>query len=143
VRSLRARARDNDGSAIIEFIVMALVLMVPLVYVILSAFEVQRSAFGVAEAARQAGRAYATSGPDDDPQARAFYAANLAVADQGLGSLPAGGVSISTPGGFCAGATVTVTVSLVAHPPMLRGVVNIPVSAEHTETLDEFQDLAC
>jgi hypothetical protein len=128
----------------IEFIAVAIVLMVPLVYVILSAFEVQRSAFAVAEGARQAGRAYVTAGGGDEAEARALYAANLAVVDQGFDALPAGGLSVSAPSGFCRGGTVTVTLTMTAHPPMLGNAVNIPVTAEHTETIDEFQELeAC
>ena len=48
---------DEDGSATVEFVYLAILLMIPLVYVIISAFEAQRTAFAVAEAARQAGRA--------------------------------------------------------------------------------------
>ena len=137
----RGRVRDDAGSAMIEFIAVAIVLMVPLVYVILSVFEVQRSAFAVAEGARQAGRAYVTAGDGAEAQARALYAANLAVVDQGFEALPAGGLHVDAPSGFCGGGTVTVTLTMTAHPPMLGRAVNIPVTAEHTETIDEFQEL--
>ena len=56
--------------------------MVPLVYVLLAVFQVQRAAFGVTEAARQAGRAFVTAG-SDRRGARA-RAAQLALADQGV-----------------------------------------------------------
>ena len=55
--------RDDDGNALVEFTVLSLLLLVPLVYVLLGVFQVQRAAFGVTEAARQAGRAFAARTP--------------------------------------------------------------------------------
>ncbi|MFI5955247.1 hypothetical protein [Cryptosporangium sp. NPDC051539] len=51
------RPRGDDGSAIIEFVWGGVLLLVPLLYVVLAVFEVQRNAFAVTEAAREAGRA--------------------------------------------------------------------------------------
>ena len=53
------RPTGDAGNALVEFTYLAVLLMVPLVYVLLAGFQVQRAAFGVTEAARQAGRAYA------------------------------------------------------------------------------------
>lgn len=75
------RPRGDDGNAVVEFVYLAVLLMVPLVYVVLAVFDVQRAAFGVTEAARQAGRTWVASGCDDD---RARAAADLALADQGI-----------------------------------------------------------
>ena len=55
------RPTGDAGNALVEFTYLAVLLMIPLVYVLLSAFQVQRAAFGVTEAARQAGRAYTTA----------------------------------------------------------------------------------
>ncbi len=63
------RPAGDAGNAVVEFSTLAVLLMVPLVYVLLSVFEVQRASFGVTEAARQAGRAYVTA--DDPAQGRA------------------------------------------------------------------------
>ena len=82
---MRWRSRRGDeGNALIEFSYLAVVLMVPLLYVLLGVFEVQRASFGVTEAARQAGRAYATADDAGSGQARAATAAGLAMRDQGL-----------------------------------------------------------
>ena len=77
-------AGDEEGSAVVEFVLVAVLVLVPLLYVVLAAFHVQRTSFAVTQAAREAGRAFATA---DDPatgEARARYAVELAMADHGL-----------------------------------------------------------
>ncbi|MGZ4493630.1 MAG: hypothetical protein ACXVWU_02920, partial [Nocardioides sp.] len=61
-----------------------ILLLVPLVYVMLAVFEVQRSAFAVSAATRAAGRAYAIAPTEADGRARARAAAAVALRDQGL-----------------------------------------------------------
>ena len=54
---VRALLRNDDGgNAIIEFVYLAVLLMVPLVYVLLTVFRVQGAAYAVSSAAREAGR---------------------------------------------------------------------------------------
>ncbi|MCI0686665.1 MAG: hypothetical protein L0Y54_05425 [Sporichthyaceae bacterium] len=79
----RVPGRD-DGSAIIEFCYLAILLMVPLVYVVLVVFEVQRAGYAVTQAAREAGRAFVTTDRPADAHARAYAAAWLALRDHGL-----------------------------------------------------------
>jgi hypothetical protein len=62
--TLRARlgdrlhvARDDDGTALVEFFWLGILLMVPITYAILFAFQMQRAVFAVTEATRSAGRA--------------------------------------------------------------------------------------
>nr|WP_230204835.1 hypothetical protein [Parafrankia elaeagni] len=84
-----ARAGDADrGSAMIEFVGLSLVLLVPFVYLFLAVFAVQRAAFGATQAAREAGRAYATAPSESAGLERARLAAQLAFADQGIHSAP-------------------------------------------------------
>ena len=45
----------------IEFVGVTLLLLLPLLYLLLSVFSVQRAAFAVTQAAREAGRAYSTA----------------------------------------------------------------------------------
>ena len=67
-----------------EFVYLAILLMVPLVYVLLTVFRVQGAAYAVSSAAREAGRVYATSESPDDAYERAFAAASIVMADSGL-----------------------------------------------------------
>lgn len=81
----RFDVHSNDrGNAIVEFLGVGIVLLLPLIYLVLAVFEVQRNLFAVKEAAREAGRALATADSLDSGVARARYAADLALQDQGL-----------------------------------------------------------
>ena len=56
---MRRRRRSERGSALVEVVWLGILLLVPLLWVVLSVFEVQRGAFAVTSAARSAARAYA------------------------------------------------------------------------------------
>ena len=85
----RARRRgDEAGSALVELTWLGLLLLVPMLWIVLSVFEVQRGAFGVSSAARSAGRAYTLAPNDAVGQARAEAAVRLALDDQGLEGQP-------------------------------------------------------
>jgi len=76
--------RHEEGTALVEFVWLGMLLLVPLVYLILYAFQVQRGVFAVTEATRAAGRAYVTAGPNEDACTRAYVAADLAMRDHGM-----------------------------------------------------------
>ena len=117
---------NDDGSAALEFVTVAVVLFVPLVYVLLTVFAVQRAAFAVSAAAREAGRAYVTG---FDAQA----AADLALADQLPGEPRADLTLDGTPEpGTSVRATVTYEVSVL-------GVGTFPVTATHVATVDRYR----
>jgi hypothetical protein len=80
----RRRPARDGGAATVEFVFIGVMTLVPLLYLVLAVFEAQRNTFAVTQAAKEAGRAYATA---DDPESglvRARYAMRLALADQGL-----------------------------------------------------------
>lgn len=140
------RRRGEDGNALVEFTYLAVLLMVPLVYLLLTVFQVQRAAFGVTEAARQAGRAYARADSPDQGQARADEAARLALADQGIED--AGGPVVDCPDpGPCLspGSTVVVTVRYRVRLSLLGGLFSrttapaVPVTAVHVQVVDRFR----
>jgi Flp pilus assembly protein TadG len=79
-----ARGSTEDGSAVVEFVFVAVVVLVPLLYLVLAASLLQRNAFAVTEAAREAGRAFATADDEAAGLERAGYAVEVALADQGL-----------------------------------------------------------
>lgn len=74
----------DEGSALVEVTWLSLLLMVPLVYLLLAVFDVQRGAFGVSAASRAAGRAYSLADSPIEGEHRARTAAALALRDQGL-----------------------------------------------------------
>lgn len=137
-----SRWRRDDGSAVVEFTWLAVLLMVPLVYVLIGLFHVQRAAFGVTEAARQAGRALAVAEDCGAGMPRARAAAGLAMQDQGIGS----GWTMATPVGcpLVAGEAVTVQVAYVVQLPIVGRLfaadrAGIPVRATHRAVVDRFR----
>jgi Flp pilus assembly protein TadG len=139
-----SRLRGDDGNALVEFTYLAVLLMVPLVYVLVTVFQVQRAAFGVTEAARQAGRAYVTADNGAQAAARAQAAADLAMRDQIPGS-QAADVAVAAPQGLQPGGTVTVRVRHDVTLPILGGLFGrveptIPVRATHVEVVDRFRE---
>lgn len=79
-----ARASDESGSAIVEFVWLAILLLVPLLYIVLAVFDTQRTAYAASVASRSAGRAFVTSPDQTSAYARAEAAARLAFGDQGI-----------------------------------------------------------
>jgi hypothetical protein len=76
--------RNESGSALVEFVFIAVVVFVPLVYVVAGFSAVQRGVFASTAAAREAGRAMATAPDPASGQERALRAAQLAVEDQAV-----------------------------------------------------------
>lgn len=135
--------RDDEGSALVEFTYLSVLLMVPLVYVLLFAFQVQRASFGTSEAARQAGRAFATAPDETTGRELALVAARLALRDQGIDDEPEVDVVCDGPCLEPDGA-VTVTVRHVVRLPVLSvlgdAAPTIPVRATHEAVVDRFRD---
>ena len=137
--------KGDEGNALVEFVYLALLLMIPLVYVLLAVFQVQSAAFGVTEAARQAGRAYARSADPATAEVTATTAARLALKDQGIDwdGTPelCGGEGCS----LAPGATVRTRVRYVVQLPFVGGLfgegrAGIPVTGVHSEVVDRFKE---
>ena len=87
MRWLRARLGQVDGergSALVEFVFIALVVFVPLVYIVADFSAVQRGVFAATAGAREAGRAMGTAPDPATGQEQALRAAQLAVEDQSV-----------------------------------------------------------
>ncbi|MFL6164223.1 MAG: hypothetical protein ACJ74U_18630 [Jatrophihabitantaceae bacterium] len=80
----RVRPADDGGNAIIEFVFVAVAVLVPLVYLIVAVAVVQRSRLATTNAARDVGRAVATSDSFAEAPARAQVALRIALGGQGL-----------------------------------------------------------
>lgn len=139
------RQYDDDGTAIVEFVWLAVLLMIPLVYIVLAAVSVQRAAFATTEAAREAARAYATASSDADGEARAEQAAALAMRDQGVRWSAAGRIVQCGDCDFAPGSAFAVDLRTRVVMPFVpswlcgsRCVAGITVSAHHAERIDCF-----
>jgi Flp pilus assembly protein TadG len=129
VRRFLRRLRGEGGSALVEFVFVALVVFVPLVYLVAGFSAVQRGVFAATTAAREAGRALGTAPDPVTAQARAERAVELAVADQSvrttdvrLGYAPPGagcGVAGSYSPTLAPGERFTVCVRVTVRIPLL------------------------
>jgi Flp pilus assembly protein TadG len=133
---LRGRLGDGErGSALVEFVFIALVVFVPLVYIVAGFSAVQRGVFASTAAAREAGRAIATAPDPVTGQNRALRAAELAVEDQSIDATNvrltyvAAGADCATGAGYMPTLTpgeefsvcVTVTVRIPFLPEFIDG----------------------
>lgn len=148
MRAPGRRGRDEDGSALVEFSWLAILLLIPLVWIVISVFEVQRGAFAVSGAARAAARAYALAPDDSTGSARGRAAARQVFADHGLVE-PALSFSCPTRGedGSChaPGAVIRVDVRSQVRLPLLPsalggGAPSFRVSGEHTVPYGTFRE---
>jgi hypothetical protein len=81
----RNRLGDSEsGAAVLEFTMLSVLVLVPVLYLLLTVFRVQAASFAVTQAAREAGRAYATADSAGSAAERARVAAGLAFSDQGV-----------------------------------------------------------
>lgn len=81
---MTTRVRDEGGTALVEAVWLVLLLLVPLVYLMLAVFDVQRASYGVSGAARAAARAYSLAPDEGSAPARARAAAAVALRDQDI-----------------------------------------------------------
>jgi hypothetical protein len=152
VARLRARLHQiggagsdtQAGSAIVEFVFLAVLMMVPLFYLVMVLARLQAGAYGVSAAAREAGRAYVTAQVPAQAPSRARSAAGLALADQGFDhegriQIRCDGLPCMRPSGRIR-ITATVSVPMPLVPAFFSGIVpmRVPVSATHVVTVDRF-----
>lgn len=130
----------EQGSALVEFTWLAILLMVPLLYVVLTVFEVQRAAFGVSSAARSAARSFTQAPSENAANGHALVAAGIALSDQGLEDAHRSLDIRCTPDPancLAPGSVVTVVVGYAVPLPLLPPALgserpSVRVEAEHT-----------
>jgi len=140
------RINPEGGNAIVEFVFLAVLLMVPLVYVLLTVFKVQAAAYAVSSAAREAGRVYATSIELDAAGPRAFAAANLVMADSNI-TLDPDDVSITCSSTPCLqpGSQVNVVLRYQVPLPLVprffanHAPASVKVTSRHLEVVDRYR----
>jgi hypothetical protein len=145
---MRESERGEDGSALVELSWLGILLLVPMLWVVVSVFEVQRGAFAVSGAARAAGRAYALAPSDAAGRARAEAAARQALADQGVGSAPLEVRITCTPyPQDCHRGTSVITVVVASRvdlplmPEILGGdAPSFALDATHSVPIGQFQE---
>lgn len=140
--------RDERGSALIEFIWLGLILLIPVVYVLISVFSVQSASYGVSAASRAAGRAFVLSPDQQAGYLRADRAAGIALSDQGVdrGQVDVR-ISCAPDPDRCLSPGSVVTVVVTASRPLPltpdflgRARPAITVDSTHTEPYGTFRE---
>lgn len=108
------------GSAVVEFTFLALLLMVPVVYFIITVSQIQGGSFAVVGAADQAAKVYVAQPDEASSLAAAEQAVAIALNDFGYGA-EAASVAVACAPADCsaAGSAVSVTVRLGIPLPFL------------------------
>jgi Flp pilus assembly protein TadG len=141
------RRGDDGGSAVVEFVVLGTLLLLPVVYLVLAVGRIQAGSFAVDGGARAAARAYTTAADDADGQARAQAAVRLALLDQGFGGDTGQSLRVecSSPACLTPQARVSVQVTLDVGLPGVPGFLDrvipahVTVRAAHVAVVDAFR----
>ncbi len=150
----RAGREGERGAAVIEFVVVFMALVVPLVYAVVVMAEVQRALLAVSTAAREVGRVYVTAATEAEAQHRVEVAYQEVMGNFGyLPGDPRAHVAVRVDcgadapqctGGFGPGAEVTVRVTYrvpVARVPFIGAVAgpDLPIGATHHTRVDRYR----
>lgn len=147
----RGQGRD-DGRAIIEVVFLAVLLLIPTVYILIGVIRLQATTLAVAQSARDVGRLIETS-PHVPTAEQALAVARIALDDQHVAS---DGLRIVTTGrgGSCAEATdaafsrepgsdydvcVIAVIDLLGVPTAVTGSRNT-VTGVYTVHIDELRE---
>jgi Flp pilus assembly protein TadG len=141
--------RDERGSALVELAWLGILLVLPVLWIVMSVFQVQRGAFGVTAATRAAARAYALAPDDSTGLARARTAARVALDDQGVdGVAPAVRVTCTPYPSDCHQGTSVITVSVHSRVvlPMMPSALggnrpSFALDATQTVPIGQFQEV--
>lgn len=148
-RSTDPAARDDPerGSASLEFILVGILLLVPLVYLVVALGVIQGQALGAEAGARHVARAVSTAAGADEARGRAERIVDAVITEYGMDEASVDvSLTCSPSGGICPepGATLVVTlrtrVALPLVPPVLGldRLASIPVEASAAQKVSRF-----
>jgi len=139
----------NDGeagSASIEFIVVAVAIILPLIYIAITVLTLNAAQFASNQAARESVRAFVTSTAGTSGSQQAVVAAKLAFSDHGLTeSIPE--ISITCEHFTCLTPGGKVSVEITSQVPLpfvprwgSTDLVTIPITSSATLLVDKYRE---
>ena len=137
------REHDTDeGAAMLEFVVLAVVIVVPLAYLLMAVFDIQRTAYGATSATREAARVFVRADSTAEAEQQARAAAMVSLRDHGVEFEP-DDLTISCSASPCLtpGGTVRIAYRASVRLPLVpawgdEALAGVPVSAGHTQVVD-------
>lgn len=142
------RPHADDGSAVVEFLALTVVLLLPVLYLVLVLGRVQAATFAVEGAARESARSYVRADGVAEGKQRAVASVSLALRDQGFDDVdPHGALTLTCSSSPClepgseVATAVAVDVALPFVPSFVRSVVplSVPVVGHHVAAVDTFR----
>ncbi|WP_230067922.1 hypothetical protein [Arthrobacter cryoconiti] len=125
---------DQEGSAIVEFVFLGVLLMVPVAYLILTVGQLQGGAYAVVGASDQAAKVYVTQSEEVGARDVAEKAVAQAVSDMGFDPAQAT-LSITCDAGcLTPGTTVTAHVGLRIELPFVGAIPGVNLTAATVES---------
>jgi hypothetical protein len=125
----QGESRAEDGSAVVEFVFLGVLLLVPVVYLVLTVGQLQGGSFAVVGAADQAAKVFVDAPTPQEAQARARAAALLTLSDFGFTEEQAS-IDITCDAECLApGSSVSVVVRLEVPLPLLPDIAGSRASA--------------
>lgn len=136
--------RGDCGSALVEFVSIGALMLVPLVYLILTLGRLQAATFAAEGAARESGRLFVTAPDEETGAQRAQAAVLVAVRDQGFDLDPVLTVECEETPCLQPQARVVTEVELEVVLPVVPRFVDrviptrVTVRASHLSVVDGF-----
>jgi uncharacterized membrane protein (DUF441 family) len=138
VTARRHRMRSDEGSVLLEVVVLGVGLLVPLLYGAISIMDVEAARFAATSAAREAARAYVNAPTVSQARSNARMAASLVLHDAHRAPVQP---QIRCVGGCLVPLShVNVTVRLSVSLPLM-GFSPVSVSATESMPVDRFRDM--
>lgn len=130
----------DDGSATIEYIGVAVALLVPIAYVVVAFAQIQSASYGVVGAAQQAARAYVHARNDSLGRFAAARAAAIAGRNHGL-VITSDQVRVSCPVADCLtpGTDITVDVRTSVPIPYAPQFGRLPLHSRQVMQVDAYR----
>lgn len=137
----------DDGSAVVEFVTLGVLMLVPLMYLVLTLGRIQAAAYATDGSARAAARALVTAASEQDGLASAAAAVRLGLLDQGFDIDPDAALTVRCSASPCLTPTarvearVSVDVVLPGVPAFLDRAIptRVNVTSRHVVIVDRFR----
>ncbi|CAB4660736.1 unannotated protein [freshwater metagenome] len=145
--ALRKSMNNDAGTAVVEFIFIGVLLLVPILYATLMVMRIEAAAMASTHAVREGARAFMMADTRTQGLQQARLASAAAMSDQGF-TLAAGALRIDCSSrclepGTQLRVNLDWRVDLPWLPPPLAGrVEGFPISAEQSLTIDSYRDSA-